>query len=201
MKCRHAKESELKNVCDLLVSEFYNDPVLRFAFRQTNRDKRLVRLKFFFEIYINLARKFGGILLSQNDVGVLVYFRPEIMEVGNLEHERIDSLLQQECGSDYENITALMNGLYNYHPYERPHYYVFLIAVRDSFRRKGVATELLSALNIILDQEQMACYAECTASTTQNLFEQVGYRAVNPPLIIEGFPQMFPVWREPTPTM
>ncbi|ADU71887.1 GNAT family N-acetyltransferase [Pantoea sp. At-9b] len=197
MKCRHAEISDLKSICSLLADEFYDDPVLRFAFTDTGREQRLSRLEGFFRIYFNLALEYGGILLAENDVGVLVYFRPELMEINEEEHQQVNCLLQQECGSDYDKVISLMNGLENSHPHTDPHFYVFLIAVRSSCRRKGVATALLAALNMMLDREEMGCYAECTTLTTQYLFGQLGYGEISPPLMIEGFPSLYPVWREP----
>ncbi len=116
MKCRHAKTSELEKVCELLASEFYHDPVLKFAFTDENMSRRLGTMKKFFRIYVDLAQKNGGILLAEDDVGVLVYFHPQLMEMTKEENERLDSLLKQECGVDYKNIASFMSGLDRHHP-------------------------------------------------------------------------------------
>lgn len=198
MKNRNGKE--LDKVCDLLASAFFNDPVLKFAFTNPVREQRMEIMRRFFSIYVNLARKHGGILLAENDAGVLVYFRPEMMDMTDKESIIITNQLRQECGLEYVSIAALMNGLNHYHPRNPPHYYVFAIAVQGAFRRKGVATGLLAELNTMLDRVGFPCYSECTTLGTKSLFMQSGYCGTKPPLLIEGFPMLFPVWREPKET-
>lgn len=196
MKCRHAKSSELDKVCELLASEFYHDPVLNFAFTDTSPARRLETMKRFFRIYIDLARDYGGILLAEDNVGVLVYFYPKLMEMSDEENDRIDSLLRQECGSDYTSITSFMSGLERHHPMLQSHYYVFLIAVEKMHRRKGVGSNLLCNLNTLLERDRVACYAECTSLNSLALFERCGYRNGTSSLNIDGFPELHPVWRE-----
>lgn len=197
MKCRHAKSSELDKVCELLASEFYHDPVLNFAFTDTSPARRLETMKRFFRIYIDLARDYGGILLAEDNVGVLVYFHPELMEMTKEENERLDGLLRRECGVDYATASAFMNGLDQYHPRNPPHFYIFLVAVSRANRGGGIVKALFSKLNVILDKAKLPCYAECTAFSTRTLVRRFGYRDAGQPLQIEGFPELFPIWHEP----
>lgn len=197
MKCRHAKESELDKVCELLAAEFYHDPVLKFAFTDVDVSRRLETMKKFFRIYVELAQENGGILLAEDDVGVLVYFHPQLAEMTKEENERLDSLLKQECGVDYKKIASFMSGLERHHPRLESHYYVFLIAVENLHRRKGIGTILLSSLNNLLKRDKVGCYAECTTLSSLALFERCGYLNGTSCLNIEGFPELYPVWREP----
>ena len=197
MKYRQAEDSDLDKVCQLLASEFFSDPVLQYAFTNREREQRMKVLRGFFRVYVNLAREYGGILLAENDAGVLVYFKPELMELTAEENDRLDNQLRQECSSDYARIMTLMNGLNQYHPRTLDHYYIFAIAVKRTYRRNRVASGLLEELNIILDRDEVACYSECTMLRTCCLFRRFGYYDAGPPLQIGGFPDLFPVWRNP----
>lgn len=197
MKCKHAKTSDLDKVCELLASEFYHDPVLKFAFTDENMLRRLATMQKFFRIYVDLAQKNGGILLAEDDTGVLVYFHPELMEMTKEENQRLDSLLKQECGVDYATASAFMNGLDQYHPRNPPHFYIFLVAVSRASRGGVIVKALFNKLNTILDKAKLPCYAECTAFSTRTLVRRFGYRDAGHPLHIEGFPELFPIWREP----
>ncbi|WP_437616008.1 GNAT family N-acetyltransferase [Erwinia sp. V71] len=104
--------------------------------------------------------------------------------------------MRKECGADYARVSFLLRGLDHYHPTTPGHYYIFLIAVKYSHRRKGVATGLLEELNTLLNSNRAACYAECTTPATQALFKRLGYRTYRQPIHIEGFPDLLPVWRE-----
>ncbi len=197
MECRHAKDSDLDIVCDLLASEFYNDPVLKVVFTGTYREQRMKALLGFFRVYVDLAQKFGGILVTENNSGALVYFGPELMKMTADDNAQIYSQLRQECGKDYMAVSALMNGLDDYHPRTPSHYYVFAVAVSRLCRGGEIVAKLFSHLNIILDKEKLPCYAECTTYSTRTLVRRFGYRDAGAPLIIEGFPELYPIWREP----
>ncbi|QGY31862.1 N-acetyltransferase [Pantoea cypripedii] len=197
MGCRHAKDSELDIVCDLLTSEFYDDPVLKFAFTGSDRDERKKVMRGFFRIYVELAHKLGGVLLTENNTGTLVYFGPKLMEMTEEDNQFIDSQLRQACGADYLTALAFMNGLDHFHPREPAHYYIFLLAVLRSDRGGEQVAKLFRRLNGILDKEKMPCYAECTTFSTRTLVRRFGYCDAGNPLSIEGFPELLPVWREP----
>jgi predicted acetyltransferase len=195
MEIKHATELEFDKVCEILATEFYNDPVLNHAFDDTDRKRRMAALQSFFEIYVDLAKKYGGILLAENNIGALVYFRPEM--IGAMEKNKIDEQLRQKCERNYKSVALLMNGLDNYHPQNIPHYYIFVIAVKSLHRRKGVAMALLTEFNSILDKNKYPCYSECTTSGTQALFIKAGYVGSSQSILIDAFPLLLPVWRDP----
>ncbi|MEG3131496.1 N-acetyltransferase [Pantoea cypripedii] len=197
MGCRHAKFSELDIACDLLTSEFYNDPVLKYAFTGSDKEKRITAMYGFFRVYVELAHKLGGVLLTENNAGTLVYFGPKLLEMTEEDNQLIDNQLRQACGADYVTTLAFMNGLDHFHPREPEHYYIFLLAVLRSDRGGDLVAKLFRELNGILDEEKMPCYAECTTFSTRTLIRRFGYRDAGNPLVIEGFPELFPVWRDP----
>lgn len=195
MEIKHATEFELDKVCEILATEFYNDPVLNHAFDDTDRERRMDALKSFFKIYVDLAKKYGGVLLAENELGVLVYFRPEMIDI--IDKNKIDEQLRQKCEQYYSSVALLMDGLDHYHPQNIPHYYIFVIAVKSLHRRKGVAMTLLTKFNNILDKNKTPCYSECTTSGTQALFIKAGYVSSGQPILIDEFPLLLPVWRDP----
>lgn len=194
MKCRHAKDSELDKVCDLLAEEFSNDPLHEVLF--TEPKERIRILRNYFRIYVDLASKRGGTLFAENDAGVLVYFRPEVMEMSDEDQVTIDNQIREVCGSYSATVAAYTQGLKHYHPRTPPHYYILLIAIRRSSRGGRVVTDLFSALHAMADKEKFPCYAECTKFSTRTNLRRWGYLDAGPPLRIDGFPELFPVWRE-----
>lgn len=195
MRCRHAKHSDLDRVCDLLATEFSDDPVHKVVF--AGREDRTDVLRRFFRIYVNLASERGGTLLAENNAGALVYFRPGAMEMTDEELTTIDNQLRKVCGTSYVAAATLADGLDYYHPRNRPHYYISLLAVQRSFRGRSVVSDLFNELNAILDKDNFPCYAECTRFSTRTLIRRWGYLDAGSPLHIEGFPELYPVWREP----
>lgn len=197
MLCRHANDSDLNKVCDLLAAEFFDDPIYKFAF--VNQDGRIDRLWRFFRIYVDLAKEYGGILIAGNYAGIQVYFRPEIMTI-NKDSLDIDNQLRQACDSDYTHISAWMKGGEDYHPKNPPHYYLFLTAVQRTYRGKEggrVLSTLFNRLNGILDEQNAPCYSECTRRAGQVIARRFGFYDAAPPRCIEGFPEYYPIWRNP----
>lgn len=194
MRYIHAKASDFDRVCDLLATEFSNEPVHQIIFPDENN--RVDLLKDFFRIYVELASERGGTILAENNSGALVYFRPGSMEMTKEELVRVDNRLRKVCGSNYKAATTLTTGLENNHP-QLPHYYISLLAVQRTARGGNIARDLFSKLNSILDKDNSPCYAECTRFSTRTLIRRWGYVDAGPPLHINGFPELYPVWREP----
>jgi hypothetical protein len=195
MKCRHARYGDFDRVCDILATAFYNEPIHQIIF--PDAETRADLLRDFFRIYVNLASQRGGTLLTENNDGVLVYFRPDSMEMNDKELTLFDNQLRKVCGSHYPAALALNNGLEYNHPRTPSHYYISLLAVQKSARGGSLVRSLFSTLNAMLDREGFPCYAECTRLSTRTLIRRWGYCDVASPLRIEGFPELYPVWREP----
>lgn len=194
MKCRHATTSELDKVCDLLAKEFNNDPVHKVVF--SNPEKRIDFLRNYFRIYVDLASKRGGTLLAEDNMGALVYFRPDAMEINEKDYSNIENKIREVSGSYYTKVAAYTHGLEHYHP-RIPHYYILLLAVQRASRGSNVVNDLFNSLHVMADRDKFPCYAECTRFSTRTLLRRWGYRDAGFPLRIEGFPELFPVWREP----
>ncbi|MDF7658271.1 hypothetical protein PUG81_04760 [Erwiniaceae bacterium L1_54_6] len=195
MRCRHAKKSDMDRVCNLLAAEFFHDPIYKFVFSE--RKNRFDVMKEYFRIYVNLALERGGILLTENDSGVLVYFRPEALEMTPEENARIYDQLNKVCGCDYVRAVTLIEGLDNLQPKDPPHYVIALLAIQSSSRGGTLVKDLFNSLNAILDKEKAPCYAECTRYSTRTLIRRWGYHDTGTSLHIDGFPELYPVWRTP----
>ncbi|WP_437611597.1 hypothetical protein [Erwinia sp. V71] len=195
MKCRHAKNTDLDKVCDILTTAFYNEPVHVVIF--PDDQTRYELLWRFFRLYVELAMERGGIILAENNAGALVYFRPGGMEMTPEDAASFDSKIREVCGVNYETAAALITGLDNYHPQTPPHYYISLLAVQPSERGGKVVTALFNELNSILNKNKFPCYAECTRYSTRTLIRRWGYHDSGAPLHVEGFNDLYPVWREP----
>ncbi len=201
MQCIQAKDSDLDNICDLLAAEFFDDPIYKFVF--TNPVGRIDRLWRFFRIYVDLAREYDGILLLENYAGVQVFFRPELMERIN-ESLDLDKRLRLACGSDYMTVATWMKGCDNYHPRTPRHYYLFLTAVESTHRGHDgarVMKTLFRELSIILDKAGFPCYSECTRRGGLGISKPFGFQYAGSARCVEGFPEYYPIWREPQKTV
>lgn len=195
MKYKNANNFELDKICNLLAEEFNNDPVHEILFPEPKG--RIDILRNYFRIYVNLARKRGGTLLTENNEGALVYFRPNAMETTNEGRAILEQQIHNVCGPYYTTVSMYTHALERYHPRTPLHYYIPLIAVQRTSRGKGVANVLFSALHTMADKEKFPCYLECTRLSTRTHFMRWGYRDAGPALRIEGVPELFPMWREP----
>lgn len=195
MKCRQALDEDLDSICDMLAAEFSSDSLYQFLF--PDHDSRNDILREFFRIYVNLAYEHGGILITGNYAGVLVYYRPEAMKLLDGENSFVDNQLRKVCGSNYKIAAKLINGLDNCHPRSPPHYFILLLAVERAHRGGRVVGDIFKEFNAMLDKNNLPCYAECTKRTTKTLLRRWGYFDTGFPLKVEGCPELFPVWRDP----
>ena len=195
MKCRAVKDCEINSVIDLLTNEFFDDPVLKYAFIDVDLEKRKDSMRFFFDLYTRLAIQNGGVIVTEGITGALVYFNTLFIEMSADERMIIDKELRKGCGDSYELISKFMNGLDIFHPNELPHIYIFLVAVSKPCRGGRVVSALFRKMNRILDTGNLPCYAECTTYATRTLLRRYGYYDAGAPINIEGFPLLYPIWR------
>lgn len=195
MKCRPVKDCEINSVIDLLTNEFFDDPALKYAFIDVDIEKRKDSMRFFFDLYTRLAKKNGGVIVTEGITGALIYFNTLFIEMSEDERMIIDKELRKGCGDSYESISKFMNGLDMFHPNKQPHIYIFLVAVSRPCRGGRVVSALFMEMNRILDASNLPCYAECTTYATRTLLRRYGYYDAGSPLNIEGFPLLYPIWR------
>lgn len=195
MKCRLAQLSDLDNISNLLAREFFDDPAYKLVFSE--RKERIDVMKAYFHLYGNLAIQRGGIITSEDNHGALVYFRPNGLEMTEKEKTHLYQQLYDICGTDYTSAIALIEGLENLQPLDPPHYFIALLAVQRETRGGNIVRSLIKELNTRLDKEKFPCYAECTRYSTRTLLRRWGYRDAGAPLCVEGFPALFPIWRDP----
>ncbi|MDT9587596.1 MAG: hypothetical protein P6H82_03035 [Candidatus Arsenophonus melophagi] len=202
MKCKHIKNTDLKTAnleiaSNILATAFSEEPVHKLIFPVSDQESLIDILRDFFHIYVNLANKYGGILITKNNAGVLVYFRPELAVIPKEELANIDNQLHAVCGSHYSKVITFIDGLEQHHPKTFDHYYISLLAVTHSYRGRGLVNDLFSAFNNILDKAKLPCYAECTRYSTRTLIRRWGYMDLAFPISIHGFPKLYPVIRYP----
>ncbi len=86
---------------------------------------------YYAELNLKIERFFiGAKLVTENDAGALVYFRPESMPMPKEELTQIDNQLRKVCGADYSKAVAFIDGLEQYHPHAFRHYYISRVSHR-----------------------------------------------------------------------
>ncbi|OKH18560.1 GNAT family N-acetyltransferase [[Limnothrix rosea] IAM M-220] len=84
-----------------------------------------------------------------------------------------------------------------YHPKE-PHYYLCAIGVRQSFRRQGVASRLLTHVLAMADREQAPTYLENSQEKNLALYQKNGFEVVHKHILTNSSPIWF-MQRSPKP--
>ncbi|WP_342323027.1 hypothetical protein AAEY27_00520 [Kosakonia sp. BYX6] len=191
MNVRDAAYSDIDMVCDLLAEAFYDDVLIKSAFPVPERRKDALRS--FFRIYGEVALRKGGIIIDENNSGVLMYLHYDSDDISD---EIIYKQFQDKYSPDYAAMAFLMHKLSAYHP-KTPHYYIFVLAIPGHECGVDVIAALLRRLHALQDKAGIPCYAECTAARVQKLASRLGYRHAGFPLRVEGFPELYPILRDP----
>ncbi len=191
MNVRDATFSDIGLICDLLAEAFYDDVLIESAFPAPERRREALRS--FFRIYAEVALRKGGVIIDENNVGALMYFH---YDSENITDEILFKQLRDEYSADYATMAYLMHKLSAYHP-TTPHFYIFVLAIPGKDRGMDVINALMYRLIHLQDQAGVPCYAECTAARVQRLAGRLGFKPAEFKLCIDGFPELYPILREP----
>ena len=80
---------------------------------------------------------------------------------------------------------------------KEPHYYLFVIAVRQAHQGQGWGGRLIDAGLARADAESLPAYLENTKERNLGFYESRGFRVMEKVYPAEGAPPMWLMWREP----
>ncbi|ALC05881.1 hypothetical protein CDES_07350 [Corynebacterium deserti GIMN1.010] len=184
-------------IIDVLVEAFVHDPGFARLIPQPDPQAKKLRALFDLQIHKQYAA-FGNIDIAMDEegslVGVSLWDRPD----GN--HSLKDQVkllphLVHIFGVKTAHLVAAELHSARFHP-KFPHWYLYVIATKESARGTGVGTELLGSGIARAGDE--AIYLEATSTRAAQLYHRLGFVSLGYiPSNAEG-PQELAMWRPPT---
>ncbi len=163
MEISNLHPDQIKKASEVLASSFFNYPMFTFYF--PNENKRKKYLPWYFSNILKTAYRFGEIYTTEDISGVLFTLPPTHNHISLSEYVQTGFLL-----------TPLVLGLRNYKRSmeceqfvdetrekimkNRPHYYLWGVAVDPKQMRKGIGSTLLNFIFEKATKEEKPIYLE-----------------------------------------
>jgi ribosomal protein S18 acetylase RimI-like enzyme len=81
------------------------------------------------------------------------------------------------------------------HPYDPPHWYLFILGTERAAQGRGLGSALLTHVLACVDAEGMPAYLESSNERNLALYGRHGFK-VTAEVVIPGGPRIWPMWRE-----
>lgn len=191
---RHAEEEERDLVANVLARGFSQDGIMRSAY--PDESTRAQGMLDFFSAFVDYGFQCGRVMLTENKRGAYVYFPPSAQEASSPAAAELDRRLVETAGPNASTVARLIQGIDAHHP-KTPHYYLFCMAALAEFAHGGYGMAFVRHLNATADAAALPCYAEATSLRSRSIFHSQGYKDAGEPIALDGFPPIYPVWRDP----
>jgi GNAT superfamily N-acetyltransferase len=193
---RPAREAERPRIAKTVALAFYDDPVMRWCFRDDSRRLRqLERLFGFFGDRLWFGQELT--YTTHHVAGGAIWEAPDRWHVGVLDQLRMTPGLLSSIGlRDLPRAIRVFNLMESKHPHDPHHYYLPVIGVAPQWQGKGLGTALLRPMLERCDRERMPAYLEATSARNRVCYERNGFQ-VHGEIVLPDGPTFWPMWREP----
>ncbi len=173
-----------------LTIAFSSDPIVRWAFRDTN---------VYMSYFAPFTKAFGGAAFAEgtahaidNCGGVALWLPPGVAS----DEETMGTLAAEAVPADeQEEFFGFMGQVEEFHPTEA-HWYLPIIGVDVTKQGLGYGSALLAHALERCDQDRLPAYLEATTPRSKALYERHGFEELG--VIQEGSsPPMWPMLRPP----
>jgi len=191
MSARIATDGDIDGIVETLSLAFADDPLWGWAFPDGDGLAAMMRL------FAGSALRFPWTWIAGNFDAVAVWIPPGEIELTDAEEASIQPLLERHVGDRARDVRKLVDAFEEYHPDERPHYYLSLLGTHPSARGRGVGMGLLNECLIKVDQEGMPAYLESSNPSNDHRYERHGFRKIGSFDRPDGGSTAATMWREP----
>jgi GNAT superfamily N-acetyltransferase len=153
----------------------------------------------YFTIFAEHAVRYGEVYASLDAatgklIGVALWFPLTSLIPPPADYDR---RLKDASGLAFDRARELDAALEAHHPME-PHHYLAFLAVHPDHQNRGTGSALLDRHHARLDAAGIPAYLEANDPRNRDLYLRHGYVSRAPVRLPDG-PQIWPMWREPTP--
>lgn len=191
---RAATPDDLPGLASLLATAFYEDPIAQWLF--PNEERRDAGLQRFFGLVAREICLPQGSTYVTDNLGAAALWEPPLGE-WPVEPDIPESAWTEILGQDaHDRFSAFADVMDANRPNER-HVYLSLIGSLPEFRGQGLGSALLDAGLLRWDREGVPTNLMSTNGANLPFYESRGYRVIADPVLPEGGPRLWDMWREP----
>jgi ribosomal protein S18 acetylase RimI-like enzyme len=192
VEIRTAEPADLDGLTDLLTQAFKDDPLWRWAFRETEG------MATWWRFCIASALRYPCTCVAGDFAAASVWIPPGGVELTDDEEQRVEPLLRDLVGPRAPQVTELLERFEASHPRDTPHYYLSLLGTADRHRGQGIGMALLAENLRRIDEEGIPAHLESSNPANNQRYERVGFRWTGEFKTPDGERTVATMWRDPT---
>ncbi len=197
--------SSYRDALDVLALSWTDEPAFSHVLGGTPRRRLRVLRPFLWTGFRSYpgAIEVHGARLDGRLVGVGVRYPPGRWPVTRREEIRgwvwgiLGMLPMLVAFPQARRLFGPLGDLQGRHPRDTPHWYLWLMGVHPSFRRRGVASALARFVTGQADAAGVGCYTETLGDGTEALYRGFGFEVRERWEMIPGAPMARTMWRAP----
>lgn len=182
---------EARIVTEIVTDAFAHDPVWSWVFPQRAQQQ------YYWRMFIRGALRYPHVYKTGGYEAVSVWIPPDKSAFLPDDSQNFEAIIQALSGDETPRVLAFLEKFDQFHPRNKPHYYLGLLAVQNAFRGAGIGIELLKENLQRFDQEAMPTYLESSNPANNAKYEALGYAKVVTFQTVDGGPVVTGMWRDP----
>jgi GNAT superfamily N-acetyltransferase len=173
-----------------VLSEAFNrDPVWSWVFPDPDHRQAYWRL------LVNGGARYPWTFRSPGFEAVSVWVPPEGGEFLPADEVNLPAIVRSWVGAGAERVLEVFRRFDSGHPREQRHYYLGLLATRDSERGHGHGMALLSENLAQIDREHAPAYLESTNPMNVRKYQALGFEPFDQFQVLDDGPWVDRMWR------
>lgn len=192
VKIRQAVLSDVPEMTEVIAQAFTDDPTWYWAIPD------LVARKKLWLLLVENAIRYPYVLTTGELEAVSVWIPPGGSELGPEDEARFPDIVEELVGERANEVMELFELFEEHHPHHQPHYYLSILATRNSARGQGSGMALLRACLDRFDAEKIPVYLESSNPVNDQRYRSVGFVPVTTYHAPGNGPVVTGMWREPS---
>ena len=193
---RKATLADAPRLAQALASAFQDDPVMAWIFPDQQRRRRV--LPAFMEFRLRrLAFPHDEVWMTAGGAAAAVWLPPPgRWQLSRRQQLRLLPPLVGFLGLRTASILGGLGRMEARHPYDPPHWYLFILGTEQAAQGRGLGSALLAQVLARVDADGTSAYLESSNERNIALYGRHGFEMTNE-VAIPGGPRIWPMWREP----
>lgn len=194
---RTATPADQQTVSELLAEAFLHGDLADWLIPHLDTRARIY--PHYFALHVEHALTYGQVEMTVDTAAVAIWYPIDGEPLPDLPD--YSQRLSDVTGRFQPRFAALDQAMHDHHPYDQPHRHLAFLAVHPDQQRHGLGSTLLRHRHDQFDATGTAAYLEATGPRNQRLYARHGYRPRRAfHLPGSGF-HLYPMLRQPTPTI
>ncbi|SDX67720.1 Acetyltransferase (GNAT) domain-containing protein [Geodermatophilus africanus] len=179
----------------VLARAFADDPVVSYLFPSDAR-RREQRLSRFFDLELPRSEALGGSWMSADGAGAAIWFPPGTWRPSTWATLRQTPAALRVFGRNIGRASRAQSVMQEHHP-ARPHWYLYYLGTEPEKQGIGIGAAVLRPVLDLCDSHRLPAYLEASSPRNSALYRRHGFEELDPLVLPEKGPTMYPMWREP----